>query len=1111
MERVLKNNAPAVLAVLWWLAAAGHACAQPESSFRQFTTRQGLSHNTVTCITQDQAGFIWIGTQDGLNRHSGYSVDVFKHDPSDTLTISHSYIRCLFEDADGNLWVGTDDGLNRFDRSRESFERFSHRAGDTNSINSNQVACITQDSEGLLWIGTNKGLNRFDFARRKWTTVGKDPGHNQLSSQLVTALVSDQHVLWIGTGGGGLNKLDIRSGSITFFMHDPGKSGSISENDITCLLDGDTDLWIGTINEGLCRLDKRKGTFETFKNGAGNSISNNSVFSLAHAAGNAIWVGTLGGGLNHLHLQTRKFRLFQKDPARPYTITDNVIWCLYRDRAGSLWCGTESGINLLDNMLRRITTLSPPGKTGNTSVYCFLEDRDGDLWMGLLGGGLIVKSPRTGTVKHYSALAQNRLSLSNDNVFALCEDPDGIIWAGTYDGLNAIDKAKGMTRIYRNDPEDPRSISNNYVRALLCDETGALWAGTYGGGLNRMNRASGEFDRFRKSDSGQGSLSSDVVTSLAGSGGTIWIGTYGGGLCHYDNGGMTCYMNDPTDHSSLSNNFVNCLATDNTGQLWVGTYGGGLNVIEKNSERFYRFTERNGLPNNVVNGIITDNEGILWLSTNKGICRFTPASGETTSALQLRSYDARDGAQDKYNEGAFMKSRGGKLYFGGADGYNALLPEQITDNPYLPPVVITRFYLFEKPHRMDTMITSKQRVVLKHYQNFFSFEFAALNYLFPEKNQYAYMMEGVDRDWNYSGSRRYAAYTNIDPGSYTFFIKASNNDGIWNESGTALQITILPPFWKTWWFTILVSLALALAILMYIRIRTRALTRQNVLLENTVSQRTSELQDKNHELSDALANLKNAQQQLVQNEKMASLGRLTAGIAHEIKNPLNFVNNFSSVSADMIKDLDEKTSREEYMEFLETIKQNLDKISHHGKRADSIIQSMLLHTRTGELHKEPADINKLVDDVIHLAVTSFRANESSFICDIRTDYARDLPKVPVIPQEISRVVLNIIDNALFATQSRWKNEGEEFRPALEVHTRKSSGHAEIVIRDNGAGIPADQVGQLFEPFFTTKPAGIGTGLGLSMSYDMVKAHGGNITVKSSPREHTEFIISLPLS
>jgi signal transduction histidine kinase len=276
-----------------------------------------------------------------------------------------------------------------------------------------------------------------------------------------------------------------------------------------------------------------------------------------------------------------------------------------------------------------------------------------------------------------------------------------------------------------------------------------------------------------------------------------------------------------------------------------------------------------------------------------------------------------------------------------------------------------------------------------------------------------------------------------------------------------------------------------------------------------VQARTQELEKKNAEVSEALDHLRNAQRQLVQNEKMASLGRMTAGIAHEIKNPLNFVNNFSSVSAEMIDDLEEMASREEHTEFMNTLKQNLQKISHHGRRADSIIQSMLMHTRTGELHKEPADLNKLVADVVHLAVTSFRANESAFICDIRTDFAKDLPPVPVIPQEISRVVLNLVDNALYATQARRREEGDRYRPTLEVRTRVNGDRAELVVRDNGAGIPAAELGNIFEPFFTTKPTGEGNGLGLSMSFDIVKAHGGNITAESVAGDHTEFVVSLP--
>lgn len=411
---------------------------------------------------------------------------------------------------------------------------------------------------------------------------------------------------------------------------------------------------------------------------------------------------------------------------------------------------------------------------------------------------------------------------------------------------------------------------------------------------------------------------------------------------------------------------------------------------------------------------------------------------------------------------------------------------------------------------MDTMITSKRSVVLSYKQNFFSFEFAGLNYTYPEKNQYAYMMEGVDKTWNYCNNRRYAAYTNIDPGDYTFRVIASNNDGVWNEQGTFLRITITPPFWKTWWFSIVAGIIVATSIVLYIRFRTRTLTKQNVVLEQKVETRTSELKDKNEELVKTMDNLKSTQDQLIHSEKMASLGQLTAGIAHEIQNPLNFVNNFSKVSVELLEDL-KKAPSEEKSNIIEDLKTNLEKISHHGERAERIVKGMLMHSRTGLSEKQATDFNKLIADSLNLAYTGIRSNDNTFKCEVKTNYDKRITSVNLVPQDISRVMLNLINNAFYAMSEKRKNETSAYQPILSISTTLNDQTVIIKISDNGSGIPKENRDKIFQPFFTTKPTGVGTGLGLSLSYDIIKKrHGGEIKLESKGGEGTDFIITLPV-
>jgi len=469
-----------------------------------------------------------------------------------------------------------------------------------------------------------------------------------------------------------------------------------------------------------------------------------------------------------------------------------------------------------------------------------------------------------------------------------------------------------------------------------------------------------------------------------------------------------------------------------------------------------------------------------------------------------------DGLQNKFNENACFKGKNGWLYFGGGSGLNVFNPDNIKDNTFIPPIVITRFYLFEKPQRMDTLITNDKTMQLTYNQNSFSFEYAALSYLFPEKNRYAYMVDGLDKDWHYIGTRHYTAYTNLDPGHYVFRVKACNNDGYWNEEGISIDIIITPPFWKTWWFMTASALLIACVIFGYIQYRTRSLRKQTIVLEQKVNVRTFELSEKNTELTQTMTNLRSTQDQLIQSEKMASLGQLTAGIAHEIQNPLNFVNNFSESSIELLEEVETSKDPSEQKELISDVKQNLEKVVHHGKRADSIVKGMLMHSRAGVSEKQITDINKLVTEFVELAYHGMRAKDSGFNCNIEKDLGKDLPKVKVIPQDISRVVLNIFNNAFYAVEDRKKSEGEDYKRVVKVRTYRSGNKVGIAIRDNGKGIPQDVKDKIFEPFFTTKPTGQGTGLGLSISYDIItKGHQGDLRVDSKQNEFTEFIIELP--
>ncbi|MBP6334466.1 MAG: hypothetical protein KA444_03260 [Bacteroidia bacterium] len=1084
--------------------------------FGRISVDKGLSQAKVYCTYQDSQGYLWFGTEDGLNKYDGYSFEIYKYNPTDGKAISNNIVRCIFEDSKQNLMIGTDNGLNLYNRANGSFKRYLNNPTDKNTLSNDIVSSIAEDKNGVVWVGTSNGLNTFDVASGKFTLVPSipaDPG--SLSSNAISSLLLDKNgTLWVGTVAHGLNALNTSSRKSDRYIYESGNPASLSENEITCLAeDAKGNIWAGTVNGGVNVLTPQTGKIKhvTQENG----LSSNSIFSVLEDKSGNIWIGTLGGGLISLDRNTGNMVTYVHNSQNQESLSNNKIWNLFEDNAGTVWIATSDGLSFYNRTLSKFTTYKAnPNVEGNNSVFAVCEDRQGNIWTGILGGGLNVFDRRSEKFVNEKFAGLSHPLLRFNNVFAILEGNDGILWIGTTDGLLAFDKTKGSVQQYRNIPSDASSLSNNYIRSIFQDKTGVLWIGTHGGGLNAFHPKTQKFTSFVHNPSDASSIRNNVVMSVfEDRKGFLWVATYGGGLNRFDrtSGKFTAYQNDINDLTSINSNFIHSVYEDDKGNLWIGTYGGGINVLKQGEKTFLHFTENEGLPNNIVNGISPDGKGNLWISTNSGVCKLSPRSLDIKVVASTRIYNLQDGLQNKFNENACFTGKNGWLYFGGNQGLNAFHPDRITDNKVIPPVVITRFYLFEKPARMDTLITNERTLKLNYKQNFFTFEFAGLNFLLPEKNRYAYKMEGLNDDWIEFGNRRYVTFTNVDPDHYVFKVKACNNDGVWNEEGIAIDITITPPFWKTWWFTGLSALTISLIIFTYIRIRTNTLVKQNVLLEEKVHVRTHELQEKNVELTKTMDNLKSTQNQLIQSEKMASLGQLTAGIAHEIQNPLNFVNNFSELSVELLEELGTIPDEEEKKEIVGDLKQNLGKIVFHGKRADSIVKGMLQHSRASTAEKQATDINKLVEEFFNLAYHGMRAKDPAFNCTMQKDLAPDLPSISIIPQDISRVILNIFNNSFYAVDEKKKSLPDgTYQPIVSIATKKIGDKILIAIRDNGKGIPQEIRDKIFNPFFTTKPTGLGTGLGLSISYDIiVKGHGGDLKVESGTGEFTEFTILLP--
>ncbi len=835
----------------------GSAAEARNIQFRHISLEEGLSEATVNATLQDRQGFMWFGTQAGLNRYDGYQFTVFAHDAEDPTSLSHDFVRALFEDRDGYVWVGTDGGgLDRFDPASSTFSHYRHDPDNPRSLSDDRVRVIVQDPYGSLWLGTDGGgLNRLDPATGEFERIRHDPSDpSGLSSDYVRDLHFDREGhLWIGTDGGGLDRLDTVRRRFDHFRHDPADPASLSSDRIRRILeDRGGRLWVGTYEGGLCRLDPTTGKVTRFVHDPDDprSLSGNSTWALYQDGDGLIWVGT-DHGLNLWRPEDESFARYQHDPTNPYSLSHDRVASIYQDSGGVLWIGTYGGLNKWNTstgyFLHYKHETNDPTQMTNSYVTSLAEAHDSSIWVGTLGGGLNRLDRAKRTFAHLKHDPANPRSLSDDRVMSLLVDRSGTLWVGTLaGGLNRLDRRGNEFTRYRHDPADPGSLSWDGVTAILEDHQGHVWVGTYRGGLNRLDRRTGAFTHYRHDPEDPTSLSSDRVLALfEDHTGTLWVGTHGGGLNRLDreSGAFARFQNDPGDPRSLSSNDAWAITEDAQGDLWIGTQGGGLNRWrwqDRRQERaaFRRYSKSDGLPSAVIYGIVWDARGKLWLSSNRGLSRFDPEQEI------FQNYDASHGLQsNEFNHGAALQARDGELFFGGINGFNALYPERIRENRHVPPVVLTAVLKFNQPVEFGRALTELDEIELTYKDSVVAFEFAGLDYSAPEKNQYRHRLVGFDDGWVDSSGLRRATYTNLAPGRYTFRIKASNNDGAWNETGAALRITVLPPPWKTWWARTLYALVFGSALLAYGRAqarkreRARELAKTNRILKREIGRR----------------------------------------------------------------------------------------------------------------------------------------------------------------------------------------------------------------------------------------------------------------------------------
>jgi ligand-binding sensor domain-containing protein/serine phosphatase RsbU (regulator of sigma subunit) len=755
-----------LLLIIVFLLSSLELFAQGDVIFNHLTTNSGLSQSSVTCILQDKNGFMWFGTQDGLNRFDGYSFKIFKNSPSDSTSLSENFIFSIYEDPSGILYIETLTGaIHKYNPRLESFQIVYKENINLDEARVNTVGAILRETSGVIWSG---GLS----------------------------------------SGAGLTRVDTNTGDTIVFKHNPSDPNSLSDDKVFSILrDRSGNLWIATAN-GLDKLNENTGKFFHYRNEPGNpnSLSDNSVWPLYEDSRGILWIGTRNGGLNRFDPGSNSFINYKNDPNDPNSLGDNFVFSIYEDRGGLIWVGTNlNGINYFNPSTQPFEhyKYDPENKNSlnDDVVYSLLADRNGNYWIGTKNGGLNKLDYRNKKFTVYTHNPSASNSILSNSIQSLLEDHDGNIWIGHYSsGLDQFNPKTKVFTNYTSNPSDPGSLSDNRIYSLVEDKSGNIWIGTYGGGLNKFDKATGKFLRYQFTENDSTSISSNATWSVAlDDYGNLWIGTFGGGVnvLNLKNQTFTYFKNNLEDSTSIADNNIIRIYKDSKGNMWIGTTK-GLCRYSKEANSFKNYNEENGLANNFVYGILEGIDGNLWISTNNGLSKFNPVNES------FKNYYAQNGLQgNEFNQNAFANdNKSGRLLFGGSNGFNAFNPDKVKGNTFVPPVVFTSYIRYNSDDEegkpiFENGISVRDSILVTYKDNIVTFQFAALSYYNSFDNQYRYKLEGFNENWIQLRNNHTVTFTNLSPGDYKLIVTGSNNDGLWNNEGKYLFIEVTPPWWRT--------------------------------------------------------------------------------------------------------------------------------------------------------------------------------------------------------------------------------------------------------------------------------------------------------------------------
>ena len=813
-----------------------------EAVFNHYTVNNGISQSSISSILQDKEGYIWFGTQNGLNKFNGYSFERYYPNPLDSSSISHGWVYSIAEDAEGNIWAGTRGGLNKFDKKKASFERIGNDADAQNAIFSKLVYGVAYH-DGCILANTPPVLNIYDLKTKQITKyknaieIEKKEGSYEKGFPVV---IDKNQNVWLATSNG-LSKFSLSAKTFRNYFHSPSDPGSIPDNYINAIYeDADGDIWIGT-NNGFCKYDRTSDNFISFE----NKFKSNSIFSILQDSRGRFWFATFGGGVNLVLFDKQKTNFlsienYSNDIHDERSLINDVVSALYEDRSHIIWIGTFLGMNTLDLKPKKFLLYKKTESPNSidlldnfiASVY---KDDNNVLWIGNWGKGLNLFDQKTGRVRKYSPTLSGKQKIVNGYVHVIFKDPDNNMWIATRNGIQVLNPKDSsfvdLNKFYHI--EGLPEFRNTRIRKLYKDRHNNVWIGS-NSGLYKIDSGTRKVHEFLP---GNTNISDNLIYDvLEDKNGKLWIGTING-LNLYDpsSSSFIHYFNDPHDPYSISSSMCIDLLQDRDGDLWVGT-NTGLNLMKKGSNRFLRYSKKDGLPDEYIYNMIEDNYGKIWFSTNGGIGVIDKKTKE------ISSYTTENGLQGlEFSGGAYFKSKTGEFFFGGVSGLNSFYPNIMPVNDFIPPVVITSFENSGEDGKKKKIVHSGDVIELSYSDYETVIEFAALDYTNSQANQYAYQMQGLSNEWISTGNRNFVTFSKLPPDKYVFSVIGSNNDKIWNKKGATITIIIHPPFWRTWWFYSVCIFIVAGTIVFRFRLREKKLLKEKSILEQKVKERTEEV------------------------------------------------------------------------------------------------------------------------------------------------------------------------------------------------------------------------------------------------------------------------------